>query len=336
MTAQSTPDVKDSPRTDENSTRSAAVLRELHGLPVNGLSDSYLFTVDAEEFSRLDVHHSMFSAALGRLFPPPATDAIQDALKVRDGYARPAVLDIGTGSGAWSIDMAKAFPNVAVVGMDLVPVKPSCPPPSNCRFEVGNADTDLAKMYDAESFNFIHARSMMSGVKDFPTFFQNVWRMLRPGGVFVAVDLRLSTWDEDRQEIEYKEEGEPGFNWFRKMLYHMHEVLAARNPNAELMYRITDCVRGMGDDLWGKVDTFYLYLPVGNFDSPTMSPSERVGGKLFTESLSMLLNSIRPTLLSSSLTPEGVDRLTTELRAELKEPKVKQFSQFIFTWAVKK
>lgn len=41
----------------------------------------------------------------------------------------------------------------------------------------------------------------------------------------------------------------------------------------------------------------------------------------------MLLNSIRPTLLSSSLTPEGVDRLTTELRAELKEPRVKQFSQ---------
>lgn len=64
-------------------------------------------------------------------------------------------------------------------------------------------------MYDAESFNFIHARSMMSGVKDFSTFFQNVWRMLRPGGVFVAVDLQLSTWDEDRQQIEYKEEGEP-------------------------------------------------------------------------------------------------------------------------------
>lgn len=41
----------------------------------------------------------------------------------------------------------------------------------------------------------------------------------------------------------------------------------------------------------------------------------------------MLPDSIRPMLLSSSLTPEGVDRLATGLRAELKEPKVKQFSR---------
>ncbi|KAG8953824.1 hypothetical protein FRC04_001454 [Tulasnella sp. 424] len=292
--------------------------------------------VDAEEFSRLDLHHSMFTAALDGLFPPPATDAIHNALRVREGYAQPAVLDVGTGSGAWCIDMAKAFPDAAVIGMDLVPVKSSSVPPASCRFDVGNADTDLAKMYKAESFNFIHARSMMQGVKDFPSFIRNIQRMLRPGGVSVIMDGPLTTWDEDRQSIEYKEEGQPGFSWFRKTLYHMREVLITRNPNVELIYSLPDCVRDMGDDIWEKVETFYLFIPVGNFDSPTISPSERLGGKLLAENFSRLPDSIRPMLLSSSLTPEGVDRLAAGLRAELKEPKVKQFAQLIYTWAVKK
>ncbi|KAG8953823.1 hypothetical protein FRC04_001453 [Tulasnella sp. 424] len=278
----------------------------------------------------------MFTAALDGLFPPPATDAIHNALRVREGYAQPTVLDIGTGSGAWCIDMARAFPDATVVGMDLVPVKSSSLPPANCRFDVGNADTDLENMYQAESFNFIHARSMLQGVKDFPSFFRNIRKMLRPGGVFVTMEGKLTTWDENGQSIEYKEEGQPGFSWFRKTLYHMREALVTRNPNMELFYRLTDCVRDMGDDVWEKVEGFDLDLPVGNFDSPTVSPSERLGGKLFAESLSRLPDSIRPMLLSSSLTPEGVDRLATGLRAELKEPKVKQFSRFMYTWAVKK
>lgn len=148
------------------------------------------------------------------------------------------------------------------------------------------------------------------------------------------------------------------------MIYHMHEalevstlpfptpavtltvIIQAHNPNTHLMYRITDCVRGMGDEVWKKVDSFDLYLPVGDLDSATskqlfdrifyartmvpispVSPGQRLGGRLFAQSLSMLPDSIRPMLLSSSLKPEEVDRLTIELRAELKEPKVKQFSQ---------
>lgn len=278
----------------------------------------------------------MFSASLGGLFPAPARDVIQQVLRIRDDHSKPTILDIGAGSGAWCIDMAKAFPDADVVGMDLVPVKASSAPPSNCRFDVGNADTDLVKTYAAESFDLIHVRSMLHGVKDLYSFFQNVWMLLRPGGVFLAMDGRLTTWDEERQEILYKEEGQPGFSWFRKMIYHMLETIKARNPTADVLDRITESLRDMGDDIWETVDRFDLYLPVGNFDSPIMSPGERVGGKFFTENMSRLPDSIRPMLLSSGLTPEEVDRLTSELRKELKEPQIKQFSLFMSTWAIKK
>ncbi|KAG9027703.1 hypothetical protein FS837_004188 [Tulasnella sp. UAMH 9824] len=147
---------------------------------------------------------------------------------------------------------------------------------------------------------------------------------------------QLTTWDEERQRIECKDEGQPGFSWFRKMIYHMYEALETRNPNMPLMHRVADCVRDMGDEVWEKVDTFDLYLPVGDFDSPTITPNQRFGGKLFVQNMSMIPDSIRPILLSSNLTPEEVDRLAAGVREELKGPKVKQFFQFMYTWAVRK
>lgn len=34
------------------------------------------------------------------------------------------ILDIGTGSGLWAIQMADDYPDVEVVGCDLVPIQP--------------------------------------------------------------------------------------------------------------------------------------------------------------------------------------------------------------------
>ena len=39
----------------------------------------------------------------------------------KDSERQPAVLDIGSGSGSWMVDMAKMFPHADVVGIDLVP-----------------------------------------------------------------------------------------------------------------------------------------------------------------------------------------------------------------------
>lgn len=48
------------------------------------------------------------------------------------------ILDIGTGTGIWAIDMADQYPIAEVVGTDLSPIQPSWVP-TNCRFEVDDA-----------------------------------------------------------------------------------------------------------------------------------------------------------------------------------------------------
>ncbi|KAG8982848.1 hypothetical protein FRB90_006508 [Tulasnella sp. 427] len=105
-------------------TTSATTLRQVHGYAVNSLTDAYLLTGDAEEHARLDAQHAAITLVFGGLLPSEAREAVQTALVENDGQPKPAILDIGTGSGAWAIDMAKLTPQAEVLGLDLVTVIP--------------------------------------------------------------------------------------------------------------------------------------------------------------------------------------------------------------------
>lgn len=62
---------------------------------------------------------------LGGHFPSKAKAPCEAALKSQEGKGKPVVLDIGTGSGAWAIGVAKDYREVDVIGIDLVQVNPS-------------------------------------------------------------------------------------------------------------------------------------------------------------------------------------------------------------------
>jgi trans-aconitate methyltransferase len=89
------------------------------------------------------------------------------------------VLDIGTGTGMWAIDLAEQFPSAEVLGTDLSPIQPSWVP-SNCRFEVDDAESDW--LYGQRSIDFIHARGMSGSIRDWATLFGQTMECLRPGG----------------------------------------------------------------------------------------------------------------------------------------------------------
>lgn len=60
----------------------------------------------------------MLKIKLGGLFLQPR--AVHRALAPRNG-PMPAVLDVGSGSGSWVLDMGELFPHAEVVGLDLAP-----------------------------------------------------------------------------------------------------------------------------------------------------------------------------------------------------------------------
>ena len=65
----------------------------------------------------------MTCAMFDGLYPAPAE--VERVLAPRVNGTRPKVLDLGTGSGIWAIEMAELYPGVDVLGIDLIGVKPN-------------------------------------------------------------------------------------------------------------------------------------------------------------------------------------------------------------------
>ena len=71
------------------------------------------------------------------------------------------ILDLGTGSGIWAIDMADKYPSASVIGADTAAVQPNMIPP-NLQFEV--EDVTLEWLWAKNSFDFIHARELTMAI----------------------------------------------------------------------------------------------------------------------------------------------------------------------------
>ncbi|TVY94098.1 Secondary metabolism regulator [Lachnellula willkommii] len=111
----------------------------------------YGMPIDEEELDRIDLKHRLYTMLLGeKLFLAPIQPNPQ------------RILDLGTGSGIWAIDMADAYTSAEVLGVDLAPIQPQWVP-SNCRFEIDDVEEPWTY---GRKFDFIHARDFLFSILD--------------------------------------------------------------------------------------------------------------------------------------------------------------------------
>jgi len=82
--------------------------------------------VSKREANRLENQHRLCSTILKKNLILPG---IQLPEKAR-------ILDLGTSTGIWAIEMAEKYPNSTVVGIDVSPQQTGQPTPKNCSFMV--------------------------------------------------------------------------------------------------------------------------------------------------------------------------------------------------------
>jgi trans-aconitate methyltransferase len=132
------------------------------------------------------MHHLFKLLSGGDLFRAPFA---------RDHTPPTRILDIGTGTAEWAIEMAEDFPTTTVLGTDLSPIQPSWAPP-NCRFFIDDAESDWT-FSPAEPFDYIHARSLGGGIADWPRLLRQAFTHLKPGGWFEAQEFQTLVLSDD-------------------------------------------------------------------------------------------------------------------------------------------
>lgn len=100
------------------------------------------------------------------------------------------VLDVGTGTGLWAIDMADQFPSAEIIGTDLSPIQDSTARP-NVRFEVDDANAEWT--YPESSIDFVHIRGLTGCIRDWPYLYQQCYKHLKPGGWFEHLEWSMNT-----------------------------------------------------------------------------------------------------------------------------------------------
>ncbi|KAF7556943.1 hypothetical protein G7Z17_g988 [Cylindrodendrum hubeiense] len=136
----------------------------------------YHFPNDEPEQEREDMKHAMIiNLCNGKLHFAP----VENPQKV---------LDIGTGTGIWAVDMGDEYPEADVLGIDLSPIQPSWVPP-NVRFMVDDAEAEW--LHAPGTFDYIHIRHMTSSIRNWPNLVTQAYQALKPGGWIELQELRF-------------------------------------------------------------------------------------------------------------------------------------------------
>ncbi|KAH8704881.1 S-adenosyl-L-methionine-dependent methyltransferase [Talaromyces proteolyticus] len=153
----------------------------------------YPYPNDEQELDRLDMlHHIWKEVNQSRLYISPLREPKH-------------ILDIGTGSGIWPIEMATIFPDATITGTDLSPVQPTEVPP-NVHFLVEDA-TENEWLWEANHFDYIRLGNMSGALPSVADIMRKVMKVLKPGGWFEWHEIDPTPRCEDGTMPPPEEEG---------------------------------------------------------------------------------------------------------------------------------
>ncbi|KAG9015308.1 hypothetical protein FRB93_013008 [Tulasnella sp. JGI-2019a] len=314
-----------------NSSEDGHLFKKVHGRAFTSQSDHYMLPADDREHSRLNLQHNLLRHHLGALYPYSR----QVEWILRPGQpSRPAVLDIGTGSGRWAVEMALQFPHVDVLGVDLVPpvLLTVDTIPLNCRFEVD--DANLSMSHHAESFDVVHVRSAEAGINDFNGFLYEVAQTIRPGGMVILNSAMPQMRTDDLVPFPVTEPGEEGFSWVQKLFYHTYTAFHNRGNYAidATLHWVKWLENNPNFENVRQSDTF---IPVGAWQEGLDEIGTWVAESMKID-LMHVWQAFKPLLLNDGLSPEYVEILTQGATEELRNQTIHAKLPWRYCTAIRK
>ncbi|KAI9058673.1 S-adenosyl-L-methionine-dependent methyltransferase [Trametes sanguinea] len=192
------------------------------------------------------------------------------------------VVDLGTGTGQWVLDMAHEFPHVRFYGVDIVPIATRYPP-HNVLFEMHNIMERFR--YESGSIDMVHARSISMAIQDYRALLHEVGRILRRGGLFVSCEWGRFPAMEDGSDVAIR--APRAYAFFSAI----RETLRVRRGIEPVASRIPHFLEETGQ--FTDIETQRFQAPVGEW--PT-DPARREMGREFREMMILYARSMRAVL----------------------------------------
>ncbi|KAF5873055.1 putative tam domain methyltransferase protein [Botrytis fragariae] len=184
----------ETPESDDGSsskslTSSVVDFPEENGRTYHGYRPgTYHFPNDVNEQDRLEAQFDMLKCAFsGRNFFAPLSDPR-------------CILDIGTGTGQWAIQMGDTFPEAEVQATDLSPIQPVSVP-ENVHFYIDDASDD-DWVLPSNHFDYIHTRVLLGCFKDFETIIKRGFHYTKPGGYMESQEILFTPYCDDESMTE--------------------------------------------------------------------------------------------------------------------------------------
>ncbi|KAF6754310.1 S-adenosyl-L-methionine-dependent methyltransferase [Ephemerocybe angulata] len=278
------------------------------GRALNNHSEVYRLPADEPELNRLRKQHTILTKVTGKY------SSLMAEVMLEPDFEEPGrqkkVVDLGCGSGSWSFDVARDFPDSENIAIDLVPMQIGTMPP-NCTSEVDDINLGMEHYYN--HFNVAHTRLVASGVADYRKLIKQMSRMVRAGGLIDVTEWDFNAYDEwfQRIEVDTKVVCAP---WWPKWLAFAKESINA-----------------FGGDINAATDLYDTVVETRNFEQVSYRdswlPSSpwkegdafNIGiGQGMLEDISDFMDSGRPLLLGRGYSEEVVDTLQVNALEELK------------------
>lgn len=275
--------------------------RTYHGY----MPGEYALPNDGEEQNRQDFNHALYELLLdGALAAAPFKDPQY-------------VLDIGTGTGIWANEFAEQNPSSQVIGTDLSLIQPP-PRTNNVRFVLENSETQ-DWVFD-QPFDFIHLRSMGPCFNDMLTVLRKSWDNLQPGG---WIELQDGLWDF--QCLDNTFEGTALQTWSHYII--MGGATVGRDMTKAKYFKDYLVEAGF-------VDVRERIFPMPG--SPwTKDPKMKQLGMFLGTAIWEALDSYRKFLGFAGLSPPQIEKLTHDVRQDLRNLDIHWFLLGYFVYGRK-
>ena len=138
----------------------------------------YLLPKDAQEDQRLNFQHYVLQKVVSNHYLAP--------IFPQGSFT---ILDVGTGTGIWPLEMAVLFPQAHILGVDVALSSLPHPIPGTCMFAHANILDGLP--FPDQQFNYTHQRLLSAAIPAarWPGVVRELVRVTRPGGWLELLEI---------------------------------------------------------------------------------------------------------------------------------------------------